>query len=88
MTGLIITYGSGLTYGSGYTYGELFEISLAVESLLAKAGRYYEPINAGTLKVAALQWLENEPAALLPEALQWLVMEEDKEQHLPQQEYN
>ena len=43
------------------------------ESLLAKANRHYGSINADALEAAALQWLFEE---------------EEKEQHLPQQEYD
>ena len=43
------------------------------ESLLAKANRHYGPINADALEAAALQWLSEE---------------EEKGQHLPQQEYD
>ena len=56
------------------TQGPDIEMLLAFwESLLAKADRYYKPISAADLETAALQWI---------------VIEENKEQHLSQQEYN
>ena len=51
------------------------------ESLLSKAKRFYGPVSAADLEAAALQWLETEPATLLPAALQWVVVGEEKEEN-------
>ena len=64
-----------ITYGSGIAYGGGYTYGEVLGAVVS-------------LEAAARQWLETELVTLRPDAQQWIVTEEDKEQHLPQQEYN